>query len=67
MRPELYDDLIRLSGELKIGFVDRPNWDLQVLKGRGMEAVSENVTRLSTLKQSDTEMTQLLLVKGVKK
>ena len=67
MRPELYDDLIRLSGELEIGFVDRPNWDLQVLKGRGLEAVSENVTRLSTLKQSDTEMTQLLLVKGVKK
>mgnify|MGYP004633536447 FL=1 len=67
MRPELYDDLIRLSGELEIGFVNRPNWDLQVLKGRGMEAVSENVTRLSTLKQSDTEMSQLLLVKGVKK
>lgn len=67
MSPELYDDLIRLSGELEIGFVDRPNWDIAVLSGYGLDAVSENVTRLSSLRKNESEMSQLLLVKGIKR
>ena len=67
MSPELYDDLIRLSGELEIGFVDRPNWDVDLLSNYGMDASSEDVTRLSSLRKNDSEMSQLLLVKGIKK
>ena len=67
MSPELYDDLIRLSGELEIGFVDRPNWDVDLLSNYGMDASSEDVTRLSFLRKNDSEMSQLLLVKGIKK
>lgn len=68
MAAELYDDLIRLSGELEIGFLKRPDWDVSLLTGMGMDASSENVTRLSALKRDDdSEMSQLLLIKGVKR
>lgn len=67
MTAQLYNDLIRLSGELEIGYLNRPDWDVNMLTSLGMDAVSENVTRLSSIKSDNAEPSQLMLVKGIKR
>lgn len=67
MTAQLYNDLIRLSGDLEIDYLDRPNWDVNQFITLGMDAAYENVTRLSSMKSDDDVPSQLMLVKGVKR
>ncbi len=67
MTAQLYNDLIRLSGDLEIDYLDRPDWDVGQFTTLGMDADYENVTRLSSMKSDDNVPSQLMLVKGVKK
>ena len=74
MSRQLYDDLIDLSNELKIGYLDRPEWDVNVLKHLGIDAAWEDTTYISALgrdtKEEDgnpAKFSPLMLVKGTKK
>jgi SAM-dependent methyltransferase len=77
MAGELYDNLIDLSNELEIGYVKRPEWDITILMKLGVDASSEDVTRLSALKKDSKDddadgnktpvMSPLILVKGIKR
>lgn len=76
MKAEIYDSLINMSNEFEIGYLKRPEWDVTVLTKLGVDAYSEDVTRLSALKVKPEEdaaedkepvMSPLILVKGIKK